>query len=300
MKHIAFIVCAFSFFTAKAQVVLTDHEARSVNEIDTIYVNDNTAYLIFNHDVYSFGIGNTEEFLGLAYKNSLQIRANHIINGLSSVFVTYGDSTYKQYKYCILKYAPGVMKEYNDYRDDFYKYRTSEVQKKELKKQMEEEEQSYYIAEIKTRAKNVLNMSDELDMGNTLNNLSLLCRLIRIDKDYAYIKFEFINQSSVDYFFEKVSFQYEEKFRQGFLKKKKLKAIDVWPVITPESLRVNAYENRSIVYVIPIYGLEEKESMVVTFREKQGGRNMEIRLESELINSSKELFKNAKNERTQR
>lgn len=134
-------------------------------------------------------------------------------------------------------------------------------------------------------------MPDELDMGNTLNNLSLLSRLIRIDKEYAYIKMEFINKSAVDYDFEKVSFQYEEKFRQGFLKKKKIKYIDVWPVITPESLRIKAYERKAIVYVIPIYGLENKECMLITFREKQGGRNIDLRLDSELINSSKQLFK---------
>lgn len=295
MKMRAINVLLMLFFLSVipsfGQVVLTDNESKSVTVIDTIFVNNNTSYLIFNHDIYSFGIGNTDEFAGLAYKNSLQIRANHVNTGISSVFVTYGDSTYKQYKYCILKYDPFVMHEFYDFRDDFYKYRTSEVQKREHKKQMQEEEENYYIAEIKTRAKNVLNMPDELDMGNTLNNLSLLCRLIRIDKDYAYIKFEFINKSSVDFFFEKVSFQYEEKFRQGFLKKKKLKGIDVWPVITPESLRINAYEKKSIVYVIPIYGLEDKESLLVTFREKQGGRNMDIRLDSELINTSKALYK---------
>ncbi len=292
MKKIHFLFLLVLCTGMNAQVILRDNESRSVTEIDTIYVNNNTSYMLFNHDIYSFGIGNTRDFIGLAYKNSLQIRAVSKQPGLvSSVFVTYGDSTYKQFKYCYLKFDPYQMREFYDFRDDFYRYRTSEVQKRELKKSMKEEEENYYIAEIKTRAKNILNMPDELDMGNTLNNLSLLCRLIRIDKEYSYIRLEFINKSAVDYDFEKVSFQYEEKFRQGFLKRKKLKYIDVWPVITPESLRINAYEKRAIVYVVPIYGLENKESMVVTFREKQGGRNIDIRLDSELINSSKQLFK---------
>lgn len=272
-----------------AQVTLDSDMRRET--IDTIYINNNTSYLLFNHDIYSFGISNINDFVGLAYENNLQIRAKTLVPGtIASVFITYGDSTYKQYKYCYLYYDPYRMNEYYDYRDDFNKYKKSRVQQKHQLNKNKEEEENFFIAELKTRANNILNMPDELDFGKTENNLSLLCRLIRIDKEYGYVKLEFINNSSIDYNFEKVSFQYEEKYRQGFLKRKKVKHIDVWPVITPEYLRINAYEKKAICYVIPIYGLENKENMLITFREKLGGRNISIQIPSEEISTSKLLF----------
>ncbi|MCT4648376.1 MAG: conjugative transposon protein TraN [Carboxylicivirga sp.] len=260
--------------------------------IDTIYVNDNTSYLLFNHDIYNYGVSNLNDFTALAHENCLQIRAKTLTPGkMASVFVTYGDSTYKQYHYAYLLYDPGQMNEFYDYRDDFYKTMTSKIQKKKQIERNKEDEENFFISELKTRAKNILNMKDEMDMGNTENNLSLLCRLIRIDKEYAYIKMEFINQSAVDYNFEKVSFQYEEKFRQGFLKRKKIKYLDVWPVITPEKLLIEAYTKRSIVYVIPTYGLNDHEKLLITFREQGGGRKIALGVDSEIISSSKLLFK---------
>jgi len=293
-RHITYLLLAFiCVVSSNAQVIVKENEMRSVTNPDTILVNDNTSYLLFNHDIIAYAIGNETDFTGLAFKNALHLRAKTRMNGsISSVFVSYGDSTYLQHKYCILKYEPYQMSEFYDFRDDYYKYKISNVQKREERAKLEEEEKDYFIAEVKTRAKNIMNLPDEMDMGNTINNLSLLIRLIRIDAEYAYIKYEFINKSAIDYEFEKVSFQYEEKFKQGFLKKKKIRNIDVFPLIQPDYLRVNAYETKSIVYVIPIYGLDEKECLVTTFREKLGARNIEIRCDSEIISGSKLLFKN--------
>jgi len=63
--------------------------------LDTIFVNDGTSYLILNHKVYAYGLGNERDFLATSYENCLMIRAvNAKENQLSSVFVSYGDSTY--------------------------------------------------------------------------------------------------------------------------------------------------------------------------------------------------------------
>ncbi len=259
--------------------------------LDTIYVNSNTSYLLFNHDIYNFGISNLEDFVGYAHENCLQIRAATLKPGtMASVFLTYGDSTYKQYYYAYLMYDPYQMNEFYDYRDDFHKTAASRLQKQKQIEASKEEEQNFFISELKTRANNILHMKDEMDHGFTENNLSLLCRLLRIDKEYAYIKMEFINNSAVDYDFEKVSFQYEEKFRQGFLKRKKIKYLDVWPVITPEKLLIEAYTKRSIVYVIPIYALPDHERLLITFREKDGGRQISLGISSETIANAKLLF----------
>jgi len=273
-----------------AQIIMREDERRG-EKVDTIYINDNTSYLLFDHDVYAFSIGNENDFAGIAYKNSLHLRARTRRGGTrSSAFITFADSTVTKYKYAVLEYDPYRMKEFYDFRTDFYKYRISEIQRRQEKALLNEERDNFFTSQLRTRARNIQNMPNELDLGNTLNSLSLICRLIRIDNEYAYMKFEFINASSVNYNFEKVSFQYEEKYKQGFLKKKKLRLIDVFPVIQPDYLTIPAYDNYEIVYVVPIYGIRDSENMVITFRESMGGRNIDLRIDADMVVKSRVLF----------
>ncbi len=283
------IFCMF-FSILDAQIIMRDQERRG-NKVDTIYINDNTSYLLFDHDIYAFSIGNENDFVGNSYKNSFHIRARTRRPGtVSSAFLTYGDSTVTQYQYVVLQYEPYQRREFYDFRSDFYKYRISELQRAQEKKLLEEEKENFFTSQLRTRARNIQNMPNEMDLGNTLNNLSLICRLIRIDEEYAYLKFEFINNSAVNYNFEKVSFQYEEKYKQGFFKRKKYRLIDVFPVIQPDYLTIPAYENYEIVYVIPIYGLKDSETMVITFRENMGGRNIDLRIDADVVAKSRLLF----------
>lgn len=288
--YLALVVLILSESAINSQIIMREQERRGT-AVDTIYVNDNTSYVLFDHDIYAFSIGNESDFAGIAYKNSFQIRARTRRAGtVSSAFITFGDSTVTQYRYIVLRYDPYRMQEFYDFRNDFYKYRISDLQREKEKILLEEEKDDFFISQLRTRARNIQNMSNEMDLGNTLNNLSLICRLIRIDNEYAYMKFEFINNTAVNYNFEKVSFQYEEKYKQGFLKRKKLRLIDVFPVIQPDYLTIPAYKNYEIVYVIPIYGLKDSETMVVTFRENMGGRNIDIRIDSNIIAQSRLLF----------
>jgi hypothetical protein len=292
MKKFYFVLVLLGLFQSAtfSQIIMREQERRGA-QVDTVYVNDNTSYLLFDHDIYAFSIGNENDFAGIAYKNSFQVRARTRRPGtVSSAFVTFGDSTVTQYRYVILRYDPYRMNEFYDFRSDFYKYKVSELQREQEKKLLEEEKENFFTSQLRTRARNILSMPNEMDLGNTLNNLSLICRLIRIDNEYAYMKFEFINNSAVNYNFEKVSFQYEEKYKQGFLKRKKLRLIDVFPVIQPDYLTIPAYDNYEIVYVIPIYGLRDSETMVVTFRENMGGRNIDLRIDSDVVAKSRLLF----------
>lgn len=269
---------------------MREQERRS-NQIDTIFINDNTSFLVFDHDIFSFSIGNENDFAAIAHKNSFHVRARTRRGGtISSAFISYGDSTFVQYRYVILKYDPFKMREFYDFRSDFHRYRVSDVQRRAERELQEEDKDNFFISQLRTRARNIQNMPDELSLGSTSNNLSLICRLIRIDNEYAYMKFEFINNSAINYDLEKVSFQYERRFRQGFLKRKKTQLIDVFPVIQPEHTIISAYSNYQIVYVIPIYGLQDSEAMIITFRERMGGRNIELRIDATLIAQSRLLF----------
>lgn len=282
-------------FIVKGQSILDNVTEKRITGIDTVYINNNTCYIILNDDIYAFGISNEDDFKGYAYKNMLQIRSlTRNAHKTASVNITYGDSTYMQYKFLIIKYGEGYPESlmFNDYRDDYHKYRSSKVAMLEKQYIDDVEEKNMYLQEIKTRAKIVADMSDEIEYGITENQLELSLRLIRIDGDYAYMKYEFNNKTALEYSFEKVSFQYQEKYKQGLLRKKKLKYLDVFPIIKADLLRVRAYENKQVVYVVPIYGIEEKEGLLVTFRERQGGRNMSIYIESEVITGSKLLRKN--------
>lgn len=281
-KIILFIAILAGGYMAKGQVFVKDVEKKEV--FDTIYVNDGTSYLIFNHDIYAFGLGDEINYTGIAYKNSLQIRSRSRQKKVSSVFLTYGDSTYRQYYYAIVKYDPNSMKEFYDNRADFYKNVGSRNTQRIKEYYNNEDQENTFISELKTRSGLIKNFGDEIfDLGTTANDIQANLRLVRTDNNYAYLKFLFINKSSVDYVFDKVSFQYVQKYNMGLFKKRKEKFVEVFPLVVNADDRVKGHGEKVLVYIIPTFGIKKGEKLLITFREKSGGRNIPFELQSDVI-----------------
>jgi hypothetical protein len=261
--------------------------------LDTIFVNDGTSYLIFNDKIYAYGLGNERDFTAIAYENCLQIRAiNRSGNNLSSVFVSYGDSTYLQYYYALLTYLPNSMKEFYDKRDDFNKHRGSYIQQRLVRQAREEETEEFHISELKTRSDVIKKMRDEIyDFGMTEDGIGAYLRLIRTDNEYAYLKFVVENSTSVGYNFEHISFQYVQRYKQGFWRKKKEKFTDVFAVVMNSKLTVAAHSIEPMVYIIPTFGIRSDERLVVTFREQRGNRKLVFEVDNEAIMHSEQLIK---------
>ncbi len=269
----------------KGQVFVRDTEKKEA--IDTIYVNNGTSYLLFNHNIYAFGLGDEVSFSGIAYKNSLQIRRISKGKRLSSVFVSYGDTTYRQYFYAYVKYDSTRMKEYYDYREDFYKNIGSRNTQRIKEYYDNEDKENSFVAELKTRSKVIKTFPDEIfDKGTTMDNLEVYLRLIRTDNNYAYLKMLFVNNSSVDYVLDKVSFQYVQRYNMGIFKKKKEKFVDVFPIVLNGDDRVKGKSDKVLVYIVPTFGIKKGEKLLITFREKDGGRNIPFELQSEVIMKS--------------
>ena len=137
--------------------------AQSDAAYDTIYVNDGTSYIIFNHKIYAFGLGNEKDFSAQTYENCLMIRnVTKRESTVSSVFASYGDSTYLQYYYAILTYRKNSFREFYDRRDNFNKYRISAIQRQQEKEQRTEEAEEFFISELKTRSDVIKKMPDEI------------------------------------------------------------------------------------------------------------------------------------------
>jgi len=160
---------------------------------DTIYVNQGTSYLVFEHDILGYGFGDTELFRGNVFENSLHIRCNDKkqINGFTSLFVSYGTPEETQYYFSYVKFFPrNDIKEFYDFRDIH-----EEKQK--------ESNDSIQLTKVEFNANKVLEIGDEIKTtGIKENDFAIYLRLIRADDRYFYLKFAFDNKSSIDYILE--------------------------------------------------------------------------------------------------
>jgi hypothetical protein len=276
-----------------AQVWVEDGSIMSKSHShDTIFVNNGTSYIIFNHDIFAYTLGNEIDFTARAHENCLMIRSVSKKDTPSSIFVSYGDSTYVQYYYAILKYAPDGMQEFYDFRDSYNKNITSRAQRKEIQAVEKSEERNYFLSELKTISQIVKEMPDEIyDLGVAENGLSAHLRLIRTDNNYAYLKFVVDNSTAVDYEFDMVSFQYVQKYKTGLFRKKKVRYLDVFPVVINAKTLVPAYKPEIMVYIIPIFGIRAKEELLITFRERAGARNIAFTISNRDIMKAKVLEK---------
>jgi hypothetical protein len=258
---------------------------------DTIYVNDGTSYIIFNHKIYAFGLGNEKDFSAQSYENCLMIRSVTRRGGVvSSVFASYGDSTYLQYYYAALVYKKNSFREFYDKRDRFNRQRISAVQRQQEKEQRAEEAEEFFISELKTRSDVIKKMPDEIyDFGIREDGIGAHLRLIRTDNSYAYLKFVVENSTSVGYSFEHISFQYVQRYKQGFWRRKREKFTDVFAVVMNSKLAVAAKSAEPMVYIIPTFGIRRDERLVITFREQRGGRKLVFEVDNEAIMNSKLL-----------
>lgn len=282
---IALLLYASGVFS---QVYVDYEETSRPKGYDTIYVNNGTSYLVFNDDVYAFGTSDDgSDFTGIAYKNSLQIRSVSRSERLRSVFVTFGDSTYRQYYYAYLKYDPSAFREYYDFRDEVHKRVMSRERMRSSEKIEREEQENLFVSELKTRSGVIRNMPDEVfDLAKSENGMEAHLRLIRTDNNYAYLKVLIKNTTAVDYVFDKISFQYVQRFRMGVFKKKKERFVEVFPIVVNGPKRVEGYSEHHVVYIIPTFGIRRKEELRITFREREGGRNVELNVSNKEIMSS--------------
>lgn len=291
MKKYCFLVMLVVSMLTKldAQVYVRDENKKE--NFDTIVVNNGTSYLLFNHDIYAFGLGDEINFSGIAYKNSLQVRSkSRKVGKPSSVFVVYGDSTYRQYYYAFVRYDSTSMREFYDKRDDFYKNIGSRNTQRLKQYYEEEEKENVFLAELKTRSMMMKTFPDEIyNLGTQDNNLEAHLRLIRTDNNYAYLKMLFKNGSAVDYNFEKVSFQYVQRYKMGLFKKRREKFVEVFPVVVNAPQSVQGYREEVIVYIIPTFGIKRGEKLLITFRERDGGRNLPFELDNEVIMKAEKL-----------
>ncbi|MDR2086891.1 MAG: conjugative transposon protein TraN [Dysgonamonadaceae bacterium] len=295
MRKIMLLFALFISVTVNviAQVRIEDGNIMSkMNIYDTVFVNNGTSYLIFNHDIFSYALGNETDFIAQVNENCLMIRNVSKHDKPSSIFVSYGDSTYVQYYYAILQYAPDSMQEFYDFRDSYNKNITSRAQRKEIQAIEQMEEQNYFLSELKTISQIIKEMPDEIvDLGIAEDGLSAHLRLIRTDNNYAYLKFTIVNRTAVDYEFDMVSFQYVQKYKTGLFRKKKIHYLDVFPVVVNAKTLVSAYKQEVMVYIIPIFGIRSNEELLITFRERAGGRNIAFTMHNKDIMKAKILEK---------
>ena len=258
-------------------IILVFFYTNIISQEDTIYVNQGTSYLIFEHDILGYGFGDTELFRGNVFENSLHIRCNDKkqINGFTSLFVSYGTPEETQYYFSYVQFLPR-----KDIRE-FYDFRIHE-------EKQQENADSLQLSKVEFNANKVLDTGDEIKTaGIKENNFAIYLRLIRADDKYFYLKFAFDNRSSIDYILDYSSYQYVQKFNTSAFSKTKINKTDVFPVYTTDLNTVKAYSKTYYVAVIPIFAISNNEMLLVTFREQQGDRLYSVDIPSNILRNSK-------------
>lgn len=272
---------------------------------DTIQVcNENSVYIIFPSKIVFIDVGNRDNFSADDDgKNTFSIKAMNNNVGVSPMLINTEDGTV----YSFILYPTNKIKKYfYDYRGKTDKkevekpkeHKLSEVNgteiyainvKEELHKDASanESKQIVDIEELMGKMTKVLKTkNEETSYGVISDLLKASVSVIRNDKNVTYLKVLIKNNTSIEYKLDFISFEYVQVLNKGFMKAKKEKKIDVFPLFPPPEKFIEANKSAAIGYCIPVFGLSNKGYLMISFREKNGDRVIKIKVPGKVIQKS--------------
>ena len=110
------------------------------------------------------------------------------------------------------------------------------------------------------------------DRGMRKNKLIAVLLNVLHDDAYTYLKVLLANDSSIDFHIEQVSFAYKDRAQ-----------LALTPALLPDVHRVPAHAQRTLVYVLPLYGTQEKGALLINWREENGERALALTLPASLL-----------------
>jgi hypothetical protein len=259
MKYLILIVLVTMAFMGKAQ--------------DSLFVsNENTTYLVFPSTVDLFELGNKLQYTGSVDDKVLFIRALKSESQKSTLLVRAGDVFY--HYMIFFKQNPEV------YYYDFTKGQ-SKLDDKEIKSKPNG-------IMLQKKVDSIVNIKGEItSLGVISDYLQAAVTVIRNDKENTYLKIVIKNLSSIPYKFDFISFQYYQVMKKGTFKKTKNAPKDVFPIISPKKIEINANATDVVGYAIPQFGLANNGYLIISFREKSGDRVLKMKIDSGKIQSAK-------------
>lgn len=259
---------------------------------DTIWVSTGQSIIIAPGPIKIHSFGNPGYFVDQVVEKYQFIRKNpkNKKNRETTLFITYLDeatNTTKEKFYHVLFTTEKCQQNYEIVPERRRKGTYSE--NIEEKEEQESKANSTGVR-LKNKAESLLDMEDEIgDLGISENYLKCFVKLMRVDENFLFIKNRVINESSLDYNLDLISFQYVREFKRGFLKSKAEKPRDVFPAYKSEIKNIKGFSSESICYAIPLYALQNDETLRIILREKNGRRKININIPAKTIAKSKRL-----------
>lgn len=224
---------------------------------DTIYVsNESTSYLLFDDPIQLYNIGN-QDFIGqVDDPKMLFLKAKNSLAKATSLVVSHGENVFTGFIAYRSKPHP------------FYDYR-----KKDGKEASPNKEVETKLKSLKKLAPNVTFMAE---------NQNVLVKMTHLynDNKATYVRFMLMNQSSILYDLDYVSFAYIEERKR---KSKKINTLEsgleeMSPLVIEEEPITQAGQSKEFFYAIPLYSTTANGYLQVIFREKAGVRSVTFKI----------------------
>lgn len=278
---------------------------------DTIQVtDDNTSFLIFPEPILIISLGVPDDYFYRIEGTTVFLKAKKKFASVSTILVKYGET----YFYSLLKFEPFPKKFMYNYSGNVIteeekkqaekKDSVKEVKQKEIvhdniakigdnptniDEQKLEKVNKYDLSVIQARLNKLASQGKLKTLGVFNNKIYISLSNISNDQTHFYFKFLVYNKSSLDYKIDVVNFQYVEANKKGFLKKKTYKENDLFPTIKPDKIVLKGKATEALGYAIPIFALNEKGWLKITFREYSGNRIMTLEVPSDILSDSDKI-----------
>ncbi|MBG8556315.1 DUF4138 domain-containing protein [Hymenobacter guriensis] len=119
------------------------------------------------------------------------------------------------------------------------------------------------------------------------NRLSFSLTNVRNDKQFTYMRFKLVNNSSIDYQVDFADFTLVENDKRRFLGKKRNEARrPMMPAGGHPNQRVKGNSTGYIYYAVPLYAATNEGHLAVGLRELSGARAIQLRVPSHVINTA--------------
>jgi len=119
------------------------------------------------------------------------------------------------------------------------------------------------------------------------NRMSFSLVNVRNDKQFTYLRFQLVNNSSIDYQVDFADFTLVENDKKRFLGKKRNEARrPMMPAAGRANQRIPANSTGFLYYAVPLYAATNEGHLAVGVRELSGARAISLKIPSRVINTA--------------
>ena len=263
MKNLFFILLLNCFHTsAFSQNSL---ESCGSSPVDTIWVGrESTVYVILPESISLFDIGN-KDYVGKIENGSIIfLKATNAYAKPSTMIIQYGNTIFKGY----VAYREKIDKPFYDFRI---------LPKSELASKLKTDKSSKLsLGRLKEASSNI-NLKEK--------NSDVIVKLVNIfnDQQATYLKFEVMNQSTIIYQVDYVSFIYKTHVKRKKRNQLTPQQQEIEPLEFEAPMMIGSGGMESFMYAIPLYSATENDYLEVVFREGKGARLITMNIPAKKI-----------------